>query len=117
MPWLCDEPDCYKCDECDCGPFCGDCCDTTTYDEDATKNDEGEDTTTFMGCCADCKKAKAAPKKKAATKKKAAPKKKAAAKKKGSGAEVVAALASKPYSELQAMAKAQGIRANTKKDL
>ena len=63
------------------------------------------------------KKKKAAPKKKAATKKKAAPKKKAAAKKKGSGAEAVAALASKPYSELQAMAKARGIRANTKKEV
>ena len=35
----------------------------------------------------------------------------------GSGAEAVAALASKPYSELQAMAKARGIRANTKKEV
>jgi hypothetical protein len=111
------EPACYKCDECNSGPFCGDCCDTTTYDEDCAPDDEGRDTCTFMGCCADCKKPKAAPKKKAATKKKAAPKKKAAAKKKGSGAEAVVALASKPYSELQAMAKARGIRANTKKEV
>ena len=37
-------------------------------------------------------------------------------KNRGSGAEAAAALASKPYSELQAMAKARGIRANTKKE-
>jgi len=30
---------------------------------------------------------------------------------------LLAALASKPYSELQAMAKARGIRANTKKEV
>ena len=38
-------------------------------------------------------------------------------KNRGSGAEAAAALASKPYSELQAMAKARGIRANTKKEV
>ena len=141
MPWLCDEPDCYKCDKCDCGPFCGDCCDTTTYDE--------------YGCCADCAPgdvavpaaeeavagAPAAAVADGADADDAAQVTAAMARVavaaggadsspsgssssdsdsdgdgKGTGSGVADALASKPYSELQAMAKARGIRANTKKE-
>ena len=141
----CDDCDCarYQCDKCECGTFCGDCCNTTAYDEygcceecapdDAAVPAAEEAVASAPAAAADdATDADDAAQVVQVTAAMAQVAVKAAGSSlsgsssdsdgdgngdDGSGAEAVAALASKPYSELQAMAKARGIRANTKKEV